>query len=226
MIVCPKYKTGFIHIYKTGGTSLTLNLSDHTIDGLRGSNPGFEGDGWQGTWHLNQQQHSKFKQNANALREIIDDQWRFIVVCREPYDWFSSVFYEFYHIDRGWKSDFNFLFGKISRNRTFEDYIDFFRDFRPGYPNFWGFSTQKSFIEGIPKDRLHMIRFENYEESVKTTLQELGFPISKVRHELKRGAEKTDFRSYLKMHPKFIAFVNEVFQEDFEFFGYEMLSNK
>lgn len=222
MIVCPNPKVSFIHIYKTGGSSLTRVLSDHTVEGLRGKNPRFDGDGWQGTWHVNSQQHSKFKDNQNQLKDIIDDSWIHLVVCRNPYDWFASVFYEFYAENKNWKAGSNFLFGQFSKNRTFEDFIDFYEEFEAGYPDFWGFSSQRSFVDGIDKINLRTIRFEAYEESVQKNLLDLGIPVVALPHDLKRGSEKGNFKSYIKSHPKFTPFVNRVFEKDFEFFSYDM----
>lgn len=221
MIICPKQKLGFVHIYKTGGSSLTRILSDYTVDGLRGNSPRFDGDGWQGTWHINGQQHSKFHQNKKALHGVTTDDWAYMVVCRDPYDWFASVFYEFYATDKNWLAGSNFVFGKISKNRTFEDYIDFYRDFRPGHPEFWGFSTQKSFVSGIPEQNLRIVRFEQYEENLRDTLGSVGIPVAEIRHDLKRGSAKDAYKTYLRNHPRYVPFVNEVFAEDFDFFGYE-----
>ena len=221
MILCPDYKLAFIHIYKTGGSSLTRTLSGFTQDGLRGpETPTFQGDGWQATWHFNGMQHAKFSEIENKVSAIVDRDWSYIVVCRDPYDWFASVFYEFYYIDRSWLKGSNFLFGRYSKNRSFEDFIDFYNDFKAGYPHFWGFSTQFSFVRGIPLDQLKVIKFENYEVNARSVLEQLGIPVPGMYHELQKGTEKRDFTTFIKQHPKFIEFVAEIFEEDFAFFDY------
>lgn len=222
MIICPGPKVAFIHIYKTGGSSLTRVLSRYTVETYRAAGePRFNGEGWQDTWHLHGQQHSKFQQNKKALSEIVDDQWNYVVVARNPYEWFASVFFEFYLQDRKWKAGSNFLFGKVSKNRTFEDYVDFYQDFKSGYPEFWGFSTQKSFIAGVPPAKLNVIKFENYEQEVRSTMASLGIVVEEIQHDLKRGSDKEKFKNYLMAHPRFIPFVNDVFAEDFDTFGYQ-----
>lgn len=222
MILCPDQKLAFIHIYKTGGTSLTRILAEYTAEGLRGRNPTFKGDRWQATWHKNGMQHAKFSDVRGQLGGIADEDWTYAVVCRHPYDWFASVFYEFYYRDLGHPKGFNFLFGKFSKNRSFEDFVDFYHDFKRGYPNFWGFSTQKSFVREIPLSQLKVIKFENYEEDVHSVLEEVGIPVPVMPHALNKGAEKRVYTDFIKRHPKFGSFVTETFEEDFTFFDYQV----
>ena len=224
MILCPDPKIGFIHIYKTGGTSLTLALADHTVEGLRSAAPKRQGGGWQKTWHFDGRQHSKFLDNVDALEELTDCSWRYITVVRNPYTWLSSVFLAFYHRDLGYSAGSNYEFGRYSRDRSIKDFFGFYREFSGLKRDYWGFSTQSSFVEGAPLDRLHIIHFEDYESQVCGTLNQLGISIGKIGHSLQRGEAKRRQVEEIISDPEFKSFVNENFSVDFEKFSYEMWS--
>ena len=52
----------FVHIYKTGGSSITRLLGPHVDERYRAQVTRVEGDGWQGTWHYRGQQHAELQQ--------------------------------------------------------------------------------------------------------------------------------------------------------------------
>lgn len=78
MIINKKYKFGFVHIPKTGGTSLTLLLAPYLNSKLATS-----GKGWQHAFHKNSM-HSKYI-------KVPKNYWSFCFV-RNPWDWLVSVY--------------------------------------------------------------------------------------------------------------------------------------
>ncbi|MSU89568.1 hypothetical protein GE300_08055 [Rhodobacteraceae bacterium 2CG4] len=226
MMIMTELKLAFIHIYKTGGTSLTHILAPHTDPAFREGQTRERGDGFQGTWHFRGVQHAKFNSAAGGfpprLRDKVDN-WRFLAVVRDPYSWSHSVYKEFFGQDRGGVRGSSFLFGKVKPERTLEDFYEFVRDFMPGYSHEIGLGTQTSFVRGIPREQLHLIRFENYEADVRRVLPELGIEVDDLPHDLNRGQKKRREAEALLRSPEHVAFVNEVYAEDFRSFGYEMV---
>lgn len=226
MMIMTELKLAFIHIYKTGGTSLTHQFAPYTDPEFREKETRQGGEGFQGTWHFRGIQHSKFNSNVGGfpprLRNQVD-QWRFLAVVRNPYTWTHSVYKEFFAQDRGGVRGTSFMFGKVKPNRTLEDFHEFVRDFMPGYSHEIGLGTQSSFVQGIPRKQLHLIRFENYEEDVRRILPELGVPVEQVRHDLDRGDRKRRDAEELMKNSAHVSFVNEVYADDFRNFDFEMV---
>lgn len=227
MMILPEKKIGFVHIYKTGGTSLTKLLMPYTDPSFRDANPRTAGSGFQGTWHYRGTQHSKFSQKDSGfpapLRDEID-QWRFISVVRNPYTWCHSVYMEFWAHDRGQNRGPNFLFGQVDPKRSLKGFYRFSKAFLPGHPNMYGIATQSSFLKGIPQKQLRLIRFENYDEDLRQVLEEIDIPVTQIPHVLDRGQAKRDRARTLMSDPDHIAFCNSYYAEDFRRFGYEVIT--
>lgn len=221
MILCPDLKIGFIHVYKTGGSSITKILHQHTSpawrlqEGLR-----FEGPGWQEGWHYKGQQHAKYRHFHHELGSLVDDNWKWIVVPRNPYTWLASIYYEFYAKPLPVHSGQNFDFGMFGAEHAVGDFPRFYHRYKAGHPSFYGFSTQTSFWKGIEKDKMIFVRFESYEEDVKHTFAKLGIGITALPHEINRGNQKRRHIEHILSNPTFRAFVSEEFQEDFRLHQY------
>lgn len=225
MMILPELRLAFVHIYKTGGTSLTLLLAPHTWPRFRQKETRLSGLGFQGTWHFKGQQHARFNHpNAGFPPGLQDslNEYRFLAVVRDPYTWSHSVYKEFFSTDFGDNRGSNFLFGQVKPNRTLEDFHDFARAFKPGHGDMYGLDTQSAFLEGIPKEQLHLIRFEDYDAEVRRVLPSLGVDVDDLPHSLNRGDAKRVEAEALRNNAAHVAFCNEFYREDFEKFGYEM----
>ncbi|WP_112321868.1 sulfotransferase family 2 domain-containing protein [Oceanibium sediminis] len=225
MMILPGLKVVFIHIYKTGGTSLTQILAPYTTRDFRSSHPRSSGNGFQGTWHYKGNQHAKFSAKLAGFPESLKpdlSDWRFLTVVRDPYSWSLSVYREFFSSDNGAIKGTNFLFGQVYPQRRLSDFHAFVPAFMPGYNHDIGLGTQSSFVEGIPEGQLSLIRFETYEEDLRAVLPTLGIPVSDIPHALDRGPAKREHAARLQDDPRHISFCNDVYAEDFERFGYPM----
>lgn len=226
MMIMPELKLAFVHIYKTGGTSLTQLLAPHTSERYRSEDPRYTGEGFQGTWHYKGDQHAMFSNSKSGFpAELLEhkDDWRFIAVVRNPYTWSFSVFREFFATDRGFTNGQNFLFGQVKPGRSLQGFYDFCRSFKPGHPTMFGLATQSEFLNGIPDSQLHLIRFENYEEDVRTVLPRFGIEVEHLPHALDRGNQKRRRAEELMSDPQHLEFCNEYYADDFNRFGYEMI---
>lgn len=222
MIICPKQKLGFVHVFKTGGSSITRLLAPYTVAEYRQDAPILSGPGWQVGWHFGGAQHSTFRDNLEQLNGLFDDDWRFVVVSRNPLTWLASVFYEFYHFDLGYSAGENFAFGQVSRTRSIEDFIQFYYSSKSAHPRYWGFYTQKYFVEGIPQNKLLVIKFENFLSDVTAVFGRFGIPADAVPHELQRHSKTAETISKIRRDPQFREFVSKEFAEDFDYYGYPL----
>src|SRR3974390_1974627 len=88
----------FVHIYKTGGSTITKLIGPYVDERYRASVPRFDGDGWQGTWHYRGQQHAKLEtlRSDPEWRDRNLTKYRICTVVRNPYTWALSVWNDFY----------------------------------------------------------------------------------------------------------------------------------
>lgn len=224
MMILPEKKLCFIHVPKTGGTSFTKALAPFTDPRFRSKNPKTIGLGHQGTWHLNKSQHAKFKDPEKDFPKALQNEFNdytFVTICRNPYEWLASNYLEFYSQDRGNAAGQNFIFGQVFPERSLSDFYEFFRRFHRGYPGFYGITPQSSFVVGVPKDRLEFIRFEHLDADTADFLARHDVPFEALEHKLDRGSGKRERLAKIAGSDEHIAFCNDHLKSDFELFGYE-----
>ena len=98
MIISDSNKFIFIHIYKTGGSSMTALLMPYISERFKSKNPKMQGPRWQRDWHVNRRQHSKFEDNLSFIVQFnldLSDYFKFVFV-RNPYTWILSIWNNFY----------------------------------------------------------------------------------------------------------------------------------
>ncbi|MEO1672544.1 MAG: sulfotransferase family 2 domain-containing protein, partial [Cyanobacteria bacterium J06631_2] len=104
MIIADSKKLLFVHIYKTGGSSITSLLAPYISGEFRCKTPQTSGDRWQRSWHFDRRQHSKFAEALTFLDKSnldvnLDEYIKFVFV-RNPYSWILSIWNNFYSSSR------------------------------------------------------------------------------------------------------------------------------
>lgn len=157
VILSDEHRFLFVHIPKTGGTSLTVLLQPHLNPEGRSS-----GHGWQSEYHTLGRLHDGL---THALAARYADYFKFCFV-RNPYDWASSA----------WRNniaktdlDFEGYCAAVATRRS---------ELRHAEP-------QSSYIQGDSGLLVDFLaRYEHYERDLHTIFGRLGFPIGKVPHRI------------------------------------------
>jgi hypothetical protein len=222
MLISDQKSFIFVHIYKTGGSSLTRLLGPYVEESYRNPVTRTEGDGWQGTWHYRGRQHDMLSalRTDPAWRENPDlSRFRICTVVRNPYSWALSVWNDFYRRAEDAPDWFNFLFPK----RTFHDFCRAMKAASLGLnPAVWGSYPQLNFIADAQLRPAFVARFERLGADVRRLLDLLDIPFSEMPHEIPNCPdERIEPMSFYD--DESLAIVNALFVDDFREFGYPMV---
>jgi hypothetical protein len=238
----------FVHIYKTGGSTMTVLLHPY-VDTAHAGDGKLEGAGWQSTWHL-YAQHSRFAECLPTLDQLgIDPAERFLFTfVRNPYSWALSVWNNFYSLPTGngasgvlsaWRTRLKIWlrgpqtqaehFHALYPDGSFPSFLKFLGGIREGkiqplYP-YWGACDQYSFLEnsrGIEFDFIG--RFERFDKDVRVVLDRLDIPApEELPHEV--WYFKTKRFDYMNFYDETsLAIANDLFARDFDAFDYPKLT--
>jgi hypothetical protein len=247
MIIADSKKLMFVHIYKTGGSSITRLMMPHISEDFRSKYPRTTGAYWQNTWHFDAIQHSKLADALPLLEKSnldLNEYTKFIFV-RNPYSWILSIWNNFYQSPRGNLEDNlqnsvtfmlrGILNKKLKSQYFYEMYPDgSFKSFvlfikavvqknPPIIKKIWGATDQYSFIENDRNISFDFIgRFENLQEDVNKIYKMANAEKTvEMPHEV-MAENKEERQDYLKYYDEeSIEIVNELFQRDFQAFGYQ-----
>lgn len=223
MLISDRKTFIFVHIYKTGGSSVTRLLGPYVDRRYRAPVTRVEGDGWQGTWHYGGRQHARLHElRADPLWTERDmTTYRICTIVRNPYTWALSVWNDFYRTESGGPQPW---FSTLYPSRTFQEYCRFIRAAALGLnPNVWGSHSQRSFIADPELRPAFVGRFERLQEDVAAMMRLLELPVQPLPHEcVSDPGERADIWSFYD--DECLATINEIFSEDFDAFGYERLT--
>lgn len=215
-LISHKYKFIFFHVPHTGGTSISNALSKYANWPYK-SRFVFE----KLAKYIHEQPRIYlFQEHVKAVDvrdKIPDNIWTSyykFAVCRNPYDWLVSVYsYSKNMLEQ--KSDVFLDMQKIVKDC--QDFSDFVIWAKQGKRTF-----QKKFLsdqDGILLvDKL--IRFENINSDFAEVCEHLSLNIDLPKQNHSR--RKQAFTSYYTKEEALQ--IHEAFKEDFEFLGYEMLT--
>ena len=214
MLVLPNKKLIFLHIPKTGGTSINKLIQDrenrHRIFGKPNPTDKFWGYilNYVGNFDT---KHLTFKEiNAKLIFRLIRVQgWSFVCVVRNPYERILSL----HRYLRKYKPRKDIKFPK--------DVNKFISDFIPNHPE--GFSLrslkkQSSFIEGINSINLKVLKTESLNQDWLKLLSNYNDQICLPRSNSTQSKNINIARNILSDDS--IKIVNKFYSDDFKRFGY------
>lgn len=249
MIIADSKKLIFIHIYKTGGSSITKLLLPYITEGFRSKRTKIAGGGWQNTWHFDRNQHSKFSDVLPRLEKsgINTDEYFKFVFVRNPYSWILSIWNNFYqspkrNLPDSMQNSIKFMlrgifnkkmdsqyFFEMYPNGGFKNFLLFVDEIVSNNPQMinkvWGATDQYSFIENERMIDFNYIgRFENLQEDLNKISKLSGATKLSQMPPKSINNSKQDRRDYLSYYDESsIKIVNKIFSRDFQKFNYQPL---
>ena len=199
-MICRKNKFIFVHIPKTGGTSIEKLFDDSFY-------------GWDEK-HCLWKQHCSIHQMQSVYGIDIDNYYKFSII-RNPWDRAVS---DYKYWTRPCSPFLDFL-----KSTTLEDYllirngyekINHLRDTTGRADHFY---AQYSFIETDGESQMnYIIRFENLQQDFNIVCNEIGLPKQQLPH-----CKKTKRKHYTEYYDNETReIVAEKYAKDIEYFGY------
>ncbi len=249
MIISESKKFIYIHIFKTGGSTITDLISPYVDEKFRNKKIKKEGIGWQPTWHINGGQHARFSRSLSTLdsMKINLDEYFFFTFVRNPYSWILSIWNNFYRYPTGNSpknitSNTKLIIKKLINRKTqaqtfhslfpdgsFKSFILFLeqisKDGTKEEKRSWGAYDQYSFIENDRDIQFNFIgKFENFEMDVKKALERLNIEASLRLPHRTYSRNQEERKNYLSYYDdQSIEIVNRLFKRDFQAFDYPQL---
>lgn len=253
MIIADKKKVIFIHIEKTGGTSIAALLTPYISENFRSKNPKTpeSGKGWRQSWHINKQ-HSSFSESLPVLDKLgVDPQEYFkFAIVRNPYSWLLSVWENRYKspmtVRKTLANRLRFQIGKyvhIKRlpsqhfhqmypDGSFKSFVLFIDYLNSNYPpsftkNYMGGQDQFSYIDNKRNIKFDFIgKLENLDQDIQKINQIVGLNDDLEVPHFNQARRITNKQKYLDYYDdESIEIVNRIFVRDFKTFGYQPISS-
>jgi len=226
-MILPNEKIIFIHIPKTGGASIENFLLDafgyERNPFLMIHGYGVNLNTTKSKFTIYPHMHYPLKdlvRDANKNNIVIDDTWRIFSIVRNPYFRFISDL--FYQESTPLKYQYHML-PEINRVNFIDQCVDLYlkSDTNENYHSYHSLPQYKFF-----EDTDLVCSIFRFEDGLEYSLTSMGFEITKpIPHELNLtkvfGTPKPDYNEVLTK--KLVETVNQMFEEDFNAFGYEML---
>lgn len=250
MIVADQKKIIYVHIYKTGGSTITSLLMPYITENFRNKHPKTSGSNWQSSWHFDKIQHSKFADALPILEKSninLNEHFKFAFV-RNPYSWILSIWNNFYQSPRrnlpnNLPNNLKFLLRVILNKKldsqyfyemypdgSFKNFVLFIDEVVNNNPKLaekvWGASDQYSFIENNQNVEFDFIgRFENLQEDMNKISKIVNAKqLAKMPNKV-FSKNQQDRQNYLQFYDqKSIKIINKIFARDFQVFGYKPIS--
>lgn len=250
MIVAEKKKALFVHIEKTGGTSIAKLLSPHVIDCHRFKAAKAVGEkGWRESNHINSQ-HSRFAESLSLLDRLginLQKYYKFTIV-RNPYSWILSIYLNRYgkpmNVANTFKNRLRFNlaeyrvvkpfpsqeFHQLYPNPDFKEFLLFINSLvetrsKSELRRYLGATDQYSYLEnerGIEFDFIG--KLEQMNLAIAQINEKLnlaqGIEIPHLNQKSDRKA-RASFLNYYDLQS--LELVNKLYKRDFRLFDYQML---
>lgn len=193
-----EYKCIFIHIPKTGGTSIVKLINAKKCEGFSGNN--------------HQQSLSRYKQRFDNY----DNYYKFTVV-RNPWDkmvseykWFTNTKYKFpgRHVTKHFS------------DKGFDFFVENFRKLKVGDMSHR--REQITFIRPV-EDLNKIVRFEHLSTELYSICEHLNIPIDTIPHKHNLSSNMRHYTEYYNDSTRKL--VAEQYKNDIEHFGYKFDGN-
>lgn len=230
-MVIIEQKVIFIHVPKTGGTSIETFLLDYfslgkrspfnLLDGV-GKRKTKEKDGKLTFYPYMHFPLAWLEEELAKINIIVDETWNIFSVVRNPY---YKLISELFFTDLS-PLVYNYhTLPDSSKNHYFNKCLDEYLEEQDGWKNNHSLHTipQYTFFEG---SKLNNIKIAQFEEGLENIVKTLGFEVKDpFPHKLNtfemKFVPKPNYHNVMTRH--FVELVNEKYKKDFETFGYEML---
>lgn len=221
MIVLPRHRAVFVHIYKTGGSSLTRLLAPYTNPRFRSGHNTCAGDGWQDAWHFEGLQHAWYtpESRLRLIERGLDPNHTIFAFVRDPYTWTLSIWNNFYrHANTSLGQEFAEKFPQAD----FKSYLRFLLSCGEDY---WGRAPQTAFFGGSTLENVQIGYFEDLDKSIAKLFLHLNIDTPRsIPHDVEMSPkEREDFQSFYDTECVDIA--NHLYAPDFDAFGYQRISS-
>jgi Sulfotransferase family len=248
MMILRDKHLAFVHIPKTGGSSLTRVLGPSVDAGDRCASPRSEGQAWQGDWHAGGTQHATLHEGLIQMGErgLDPGSFRFATVVRSPFAWTYSIWENFYHRhspEGVLGRTRNFLGRHSRRMRNAEEVDDRFRSSSStrAFPDFlrflddnweaswldefgygaWGFCDQYSWIANDAGVEVDLIgKFEALPEFWSELRSALELQTDQVLPHLLKRPSGSHASFATAFDADLVDIVTRLYARDFEMFGY------
>ncbi|MGI9368523.1 MAG: sulfotransferase family 2 domain-containing protein [Ruegeria sp.] len=199
MPIYPTLKTVFVHIPKTGGSTVSTILRRPNFGSLTKHDPSPAID-----------KHSSIFAHLEQLGPQDKDYFKFSFV-RNPWDRLVSAYH--YVIERRKELEL------VANHNSFDGFLSSFIEEPSQYLDLPYFRPQSSFLVGdngeMPLDFLG--RFETFEKDLGVVLQEIGSRRMFFKH--RKKSKRRDYREYFSAETS--KAIGEVYNRDLQNFGYE-----
>jgi len=193
MIVSKKHKFAFVHIPKTGGTSITLMLKPYL-----GSGP-THGRGWQKAYH-------KYELHSPLMPfNHMGNYFKFAFV-RNPWDWLVSL----YHTGA-----INRMIGRAKRAKK-PAWNELIRMINAGAVSV---RCQSTWLKCHAVSVDYVARFEQYEKEVAYIFNRLGLKYKNIPHRLNNGRKRQHYTEWYDANSRRV--IGRLFKHDITAFKYK-----
>ena len=227
MLLIPE-KTIFVHIPKTGGSSVEEFIMNYygykRNECLLTHGFGIDLNAGENNLIPYPIMHYRLKtilRTAKANRALVDDTWTIFTIVRNPYYKFLSelFFQDYVHL----KHNYHML-PDNTKNMYLDSCIDEYFN-HPAKENYHSYHSleQYKFFEGVEVN----YQIFKFEEGLENIVKKLGFEIKEQFPHLLNVSNYANVPkpNYSKMlTPHLVKTINNRYSEDFKVFGYEMLN--
>lgn len=217
-MIIPEKKRIFVHIPKTGGSSMAMALAEDSkikVGGKTVSSIQNKGKYKVNDWQKHMGAPDMLKYDV-VSEEIFNEYYKFAIV-RNPWDKILSEYYWANKVNALKNQDFkSFLKSFLKQKESIDNDDRHPTKIMPNYPSLMHRKTQKSFVS-IDNELIlnEVFRFEEFNK----IFEYIGLPNKKVNQS--KNSKSVDRVNPFDEDSEAYDMVTEAYQDDIDFFGFE-----